>query len=170
MEEKRSHRSFRRSQQREEGELGEDFRHLIKTLRFVHFFFYLFLYSFVPVLGTRGTLLLCFVPSADAEVATSPTASRQSYQMRGWDTLCLGRRGRLRPVGGGPPWSSLRGQADTETARGLKKNRRDLPSSAESHGPSDRSGLFAAVLGSVQPWPEGPSLQAQGLAVPRGVS
>lgn len=77
MEEKRSHRSFRRSQQREEGELGEDFRHLIETLRFVHFFFYLFLYSFVPMLGTRGTLL-CFVPSADTEVATSPTASRQS--------------------------------------------------------------------------------------------
>lgn len=74
------------------------------------------------------------------------------------------------PWDGEPPWSSLRGQADAETVCGLKKNKHDLPFSAESHDHSDRSRPCAAVLGSVPQWPEGPSLKAQGLAVSRGVS
>lgn len=70
-------RSSRRSRQREEGEPSEDFTRLIRTLTFVHLF-NLFLYPVVPTSGMRGPLLLCFVPGADTEVATPPTALGQS--------------------------------------------------------------------------------------------
>lgn len=106
MKENWSSGSLRQSQQREKGEPGEELRHLDKTQKFFPSFIDSFTHAHVS--GALGGLLLCGVPLRPRPPHIQGRVNRgEGGTPSVWDVRAASRH-----VGGGPPWSSPRGQAD----------------------------------------------------------